>query len=231
MALSVQDIDNVERSTGVLRGSVGDRTWSRNAHGLYSYPRAAPTNPGSIRQTITRGRFAALVARWNDTLTEPEREGWRTAAANAEFAGSSPRRRLDGRGAYMRFNLRREANGLGVIDTPPTVFTGPTFEPFTLTSSASVSTLLVAWRIPQPYQFIPNSWVLIAATPHYPPSIQSFKPPLKQMTAFRANAFSPRAVFWGGSASRNDVTWVRVQIVTGDSRAPFPQLAKVVTGP
>lgn len=63
-------------------GSIGGVTFSHNSYGLYTRARSIPVNPLSQYQVAQRNRMANVVELWTATLTESEREAWRTYAAN-----------------------------------------------------------------------------------------------------------------------------------------------------
>ncbi|HUW33205.1 MAG TPA: hypothetical protein VM223_16475, partial [Planctomycetota bacterium] len=64
-----------------IRGSVGTETYSRGQGGLYVKARSGPTGEPTAKQIQSTDATTALSQAWSDTLTEAQRETWRTYAA------------------------------------------------------------------------------------------------------------------------------------------------------
>lgn len=65
---------------GDIRGSVGEETYSRNQGGLYVKSRAGPAAAPTAEQLIITAAMTALSRAWSTTLTDEQRESWRTYA-------------------------------------------------------------------------------------------------------------------------------------------------------
>jgi len=61
-----------------IRGSVGEETYSRNQGGLYVAARSGPSGEPSANQLAVTAAMTALSAAWSATLSDPNRETWRT---------------------------------------------------------------------------------------------------------------------------------------------------------
>lgn len=113
-----------------LSGSAGGLNFAHGPGGPYLRLRGLRRNPRSPQQEIVRGWFANLAARWTETLSETEREGWRTYAKNTPLTNRiGVVRPLSGRAIYLRGNIPRALAGLLIVDRPPLVFGLPAFEP------------------------------------------------------------------------------------------------------
>jgi len=63
-----------------IRGSSGDQTFSRNQGGLYVKSRSGPTGVPTANQIQVNDTMTLLSQAWSGTLTEAQRESWRTYA-------------------------------------------------------------------------------------------------------------------------------------------------------
>lgn len=118
----------VQYGGGILqmRGSVGAQTHSRNRYGNYIRTKTNPVNPATNRQNEVRNNLSALVARWQETLTQAQRDNWKTYADNVAFTnGFGESMNLTGFNHYIRSNTSRLQCGLDPIDDGPTDFTLP----------------------------------------------------------------------------------------------------------
>ena len=108
---------------GDLSGSIGSTTASHNRFGPYFRNRVIPVNPNTVRQQAVRAAFGALVVNWNDALTELQRTGWNTWAANTTIQGKdgSPIN-ITGQNAFIRTNTVRLQIGEPRIDDAPIIF-------------------------------------------------------------------------------------------------------------
>ncbi|GAH69391.1 unnamed protein product, partial [marine sediment metagenome] len=68
-----------------IRGSVAQVTYSRNQGGLFARERVTPSDPGSAAQVLARAAVTACSQYWSDTLTQGQRDDWKT------YAGQYPR--------------------------------------------------------------------------------------------------------------------------------------------
>lgn len=113
-----------------LSGSAGGLNFAHGPGGPYLRLRGLRRNPRSPQQEKIRGWFANLGARWTETLSETQRQGWRTYAKNTPLTNRiGVVRPLSGRAIYLRGNIPRAVAGLAVQDTPPPIFGLPGFAP------------------------------------------------------------------------------------------------------
>jgi len=103
-------------------GSVGGMTYSRNRYGVYIRTRALPVNPQSANQVVIRNFFSSVAAAWL-TITQAQRNGWTTYAANVprtDPLGQSVF--LTGLNWYISTNVLRLQANLTRLDTAPVIF-------------------------------------------------------------------------------------------------------------
>ena len=63
-----------------VRGSIGEEVYLRTQGGLTIRERVTPTPSSSDDQLAVRAALAAVAAEWSGTLTEPQRDSWRSYA-------------------------------------------------------------------------------------------------------------------------------------------------------
>lgn len=127
-------------------GSVAGLVGSHNAGGLYLRARTVPVNPNTTPQQQARSSLASIVAHWG-SLTDSQREAWRTYAANVPLVGPlGNTRNVGGIGMYVRANVPRltaslrdiTPAALSRIDAAPTTFDLGSFTPVSMTISSSI---------------------------------------------------------------------------------------------
>jgi len=127
-----------------IRGSVGNETFARNQGGLYVRARAGPAGEPSANQIAIHESVTALSQVWSGTLTEAQRETWRT------YAAQFPRRNQWGetslKNGYTRFiavNFPHHvaADGIGFASAPTAPPLGPTNFSFTATTTPDTFTI------------------------------------------------------------------------------------------
>jgi hypothetical protein len=107
-------------------GSIGGATFARNRGGLYVRARSVPVNPNTGFQSDVRGYFSNAVGRWNDALTQAQRDGWNLYAEQVPLTDSlGDPRNIGGLPMYIRSNTFRRLLGLPFVDAPPTLFSLP----------------------------------------------------------------------------------------------------------
>ena len=120
-----------------IRGSVGDETYSRNQGGPFVRARVTPTDPSSFDQGLARQAVSDVSKAWSDTLTEAQRESWRT------YAGIHRRpdrwgqpKHLSGYVWFLRSNIpnSRWAQTIDFLEAPSEPPLGQL--PFTFTAEA-----------------------------------------------------------------------------------------------
>lgn len=104
-------------------GSFGGTTVSRNRYGMYMRSRVVPVNPGTEFQSAVRAVFAQLIDAWTTVLTDAQRSGWATYAANVPLIGSLGNQQfVTGQNMYVRSNSARIQGGFARVDTAPGIF-------------------------------------------------------------------------------------------------------------
>lgn len=99
-------------------GSMGGLTWSHNRGGQYVRSRVVPTNPRTSFQDTVRNTMSYLAAYWRDILTEAQRAGWATYAANVPVVNRlGATIFLTGQNMFIRSNAPRISNTAGTINT------------------------------------------------------------------------------------------------------------------
>ena len=94
-----------------ISGSVGTETYSRNQGGLFVKTRKGPTAPPSESQLEVTATITALSRAWSDTLTDGQRETWRTYAAQFPEANHWGERLLhNGYARFIAVNFPRFRN-------------------------------------------------------------------------------------------------------------------------
>jgi hypothetical protein len=105
-----------------IRGTIGGNLFSANQSGPYIRAWSKGSNPKSNKQGAERSLFATIAQSWQD-LSDAQRAGWDTAAANpinARTNSLGETYNLSGFGLYVSFNTRRDTVGLGLRLTAPT---------------------------------------------------------------------------------------------------------------
>jgi len=168
-------------------GKQGGMVWSHNAAGPYTRNRAIPTNPNTDRQIAMRNATRNLTIRWDQTLSEAQREAWRTYALNIPWTNRLGQViNLSGLNHYVRTNALRLQSGIEVRDTAPVIFLLAEAEPLlSCVASEATQDLVIDghpgadWQLevgayqfyfmglPQnaSRQFFGGPWRLIAAAP------------------------------------------------------------------
>lgn len=143
---------------GTFSGSVGGFTASHNRGGQYFRRRSVPTDPGSAAQVAVRGFVGNLAQEWLTALTDVQRAGWQTYAANTSWTDSLGQSiQLSGINHYIRSNTPRlyadleVGQSAGRVDDAPTIFdlgVSPAVESAVLshaTGPPEVISLVLTW--------------------------------------------------------------------------------------
>jgi len=106
-------------------GSVSGCTWSRNRYGQYVRNRTVPVNPNTDLQNMIRSAFGYLATRWNQNLTDAQRDGWNAYAAAVPRIGPlGDTQFTTGINWYIACNSAAKmlTTTRGVLDDAPTMF-------------------------------------------------------------------------------------------------------------
>lgn len=133
---------------GAPSGSVGAVVFSHNRFGAYMRTRVIPVNPQSAAQVLARNRLSALTNYWYNGLTQDERDGWTTYAANVPVTNRIGQQIfLTGLNWYVACNsLRDQANGtITWNEDAPTIFNLASFNILTVTASEATQNIVVTY--------------------------------------------------------------------------------------
>ncbi len=130
-------------------GSLGGITASHNAGGAYFRARTVPTDPGTPEQNEVRQLFGVLQNRWINTLTEAQREGWTTYAANVSKTNPlGDPIFVSGANWYVGNNVSRRQAGLARVDDAPSIFDiGDFTDPVYTALSEATQQVLVGFEV------------------------------------------------------------------------------------
>ena len=105
-----------------MRGSIGGTVFARNRSGAYARNRTKPINPNTARQQAVRSRMSTLNNRWLTILTNANRASWALYADGVEMLNKLGEvMHLSGINQFVRTNSARLQNGLGVLDSAPSI--------------------------------------------------------------------------------------------------------------
>ena len=121
--------------------------WQRNRYGQISYPAFIPFNPGTPAQTVVRGNFGAVSARWRE-LTPEQRVIWiavaRTIQSKPRLGQSGP---LTGCQLFMKVNVALANRGKAQGDLPPAYLRFPKLALAGLRASDAVNVIKINPRM------------------------------------------------------------------------------------
>lgn len=104
---------------GNIRGSVGSDTFSQNRYGTYIRRRTIPTVVRTVYTERVRTLFSHVSRLWQ-TLTESQREAWRTwAESNPVRDKFGENQELTGSACFIRLNINALQAGGDVLIRPP----------------------------------------------------------------------------------------------------------------
>jgi hypothetical protein len=156
---------------GQLSGGAGSTVASHNRAGSYFRTKVTPTNPNTVLQAQRRAKLTALAQAYRG-LTEAQRSGW--AALGGQIS------RLDALGhsytltglqAYELVNFYRGLAGQLPIADAPVLSAAPALDTLTLTGSATVPALSLAYT---PTPLGAGQRLLIYASPQVSAGINFF---------------------------------------------------------
>jgi hypothetical protein len=224
MSISVSDVETILLLSSRVSGSIGDRTFSRNAAGPYVKTRTIPTNPDTPTQSIMRRRFRNLTRLWAGALTETERLGWNVYARNVPVRNRLARERhITGFQHYIRSNYTRMRWNFTRIDTPPRIFNLGEFTPFEVRIETPPLRFLIQWNTADNWTGEPMARAFVSITSPYPPAIRSFKPPYIFWAALPGIPPPPRTLNPPIGAILGDTIFGKVQVQRADGRMSYVQ--------
>lgn len=106
-----------------LSGSLGGLMATSGRSGTHLQLRGLRSNRGTQEQQVVRGAVAGLTASWESTLSEAQRESWRTYAANVAVTNRlGESRHTSGMMMFVRANVGRLQIQANRIDDAPVTF-------------------------------------------------------------------------------------------------------------
>lgn len=203
-------------------GSLSGTTFSHNKGGQYVRNRSTPINPASTAQTAVRNALKTLTTRWTNTLTQAERDTWKTYAVNVPIINKIGQSRVIPELAmYLRCNSPRLINGsiATVIDAGPTIFSLATFTAPALTTTP-VFGLSVAYDNTDDWAIADGGFLYFYVSRPQNTAIQFFKGPYRFAGAVAGDTMTPptspaamtspfafaagQQVFWRANVSNAD---------------------------
>lgn len=174
-------------------GSIGGITASHNKGGNYLRARTIPTDPGTVQQQVVRGAVANLMARWVETLSEAQREDWKTWAINVPSINAlGESRTLPANACYARCNVPRIQAGLPIIDFAPTVFDLAVLTGFTIVAvDSGAGTIDIGFDEGDAWVIADGAALLVYCSRQQNESIQYFKGPYRFAGAVLGDSATP----------------------------------------
>jgi hypothetical protein len=174
-------------------GSAGGLTASRNRFGAYMRARVMPVNPASAYQQVVRNALSTLTARWQNVLTDAQRQAWETYGINVPMPNAlGDPVNLTGLNHYIRSNTPRIQAGCTLIDDGPVVFSLPVLTPLTaITATAGTENVAFAFDNTDPWANEDNGHLLIASSRQQAPTINFFKGPYRYQHKEDGNSVTP----------------------------------------
>lgn len=176
-----------------MSGSVGGVTGSHNRGGLYVRARAIPVNPSTAEQQVVRNAMGINSTAWTETLTEVQREGWRTYATNTPIVGPlGDPRNIGGIAMFNRANVARAQAELEPVLNAPQIFDLGTFTaPQLVAVDSATDTADFNVTDTDEWANENGSAMLVFASRPQNQSIASFKGPYRFAGAIMGSAMTP----------------------------------------
>lgn len=212
-------------------GNLGATVYSHNRYGAYLRPRTVPVNPNTKRQVDARNRVKTLTVRWQNVLTQSQRDAWDLYGANVPMPGRmGTERRLTGLNHYVRTNTIAMQANLAIIDDAPVIFTlaGPEN---TLGGSSSEATqqLTLSYDDTAVWADEDGAAQLFYQGRLVNSGIKFFGGPYRYIGVVLGNSAtpptSPEVLTSAWPFAANQRQWVRSRIMRADGRLSGPALA------
>lgn len=201
------------------RRSAGNLT-ARNGHsGPIFYTKVTPADPNSIRQQGVRNGWRLRSKDWRDMMSEAQRQGWRTYAANTPVGRTlSGPKYITGMAMYMRQAILKQRAAIPTSLIPPTTFGIPATGKFDYKIFDGSNVLGITWDNWLPWGQELGSWAFISATVCYSRFINSYKPPYAFVGTVPGSAMPPVTRNLPYLAAGGGHIFLRAVIVRADNR-------------
>lgn len=207
-----------------MSGSLGGIVASHNAGGAYFRSKVIPTNPNTTFQQAVRAAMSTLTNVWQNTLTQAQRDAWKTYADNVPV--------LDKIGAaitlsplamYIRSNVIRLQNAVARVDAAPTIFNLGTFTaPLATTSSTGAQTISFSYTNTDDWAITTLGFLIFQFSRPQNSGIQFFKGPYRLASKVAGNTTtpptSPAAIAAPFPFAAGQKVFFRATAITADGR-------------
>lgn len=174
-------------------GSIGATVYSHNRFGQYMRARSVPVNPQSSRQVAARNRLQSLAGNWSETLTDSQREAWRSYAQTVSWLNPlGDVVTLTGINMYCRGNTAVLQAGGTRIDDGPAASGLPTAEQ-SLGASGSEATQVISVTFDDTAAWcdLDDAFQLLYMGIPVSPAIQFFNGPWRYIEAIAGDSAAP----------------------------------------
>lgn len=204
-------------------GSIAGIVYSHNLGGLYTRARAIPTNPNTPYQAVIRALVAQLSNRWVTTLTEPQRQAWKTYADAVKLPDALGELRvIPPLAHYCRSNVPRILGNFGRVDAAPTIFdlgqfTAPVITIVDAATDRVTFTLTVSdeWNVPG------GGLILYTSRPQNV-TINYFKGPYRFATSIEGPAGTPQTKDLAFPCTAGQRVFFEFRFTQADGRLALP---------
>lgn len=212
----------------VASGKAGDIVGAHNQGGQYFRTFTPPDNTMTPARNQARNAMAAASRKWNDDLTQQQRDDWKTYAQNIEHVDriGQPITHI-GRNLFIRaFVINRLVPGPDPLDAP-TIFNRSTFTAVTFTHGNPPRRLNIFFDPTDEWAQTQGGALYIQAAAAVTQTINFFKAPFRTAQSIRRGPMpitSPQSINSPFSYSTNDRIFIRVRAITSDARVTTPQI-------
>ena len=207
-----------------ISGSSGGTTWSRNRFGAYKRNRSVPVNPNSSGQVAVRNALRQLTILWQTTLTQLQRDAWKTYADNVVWKNHLGQDiLLTALNHYLRSNLERVRSSLTRVDDAPTTFNlGEAEQALVGSASEATQTYSIAYDDTAAWASEDDAHQLFYAGLPQNPGINFFGGPWRLLGVVDGDSVTPPTSPYAPAAvfpfAQNQRLWIRTRIARADGR-------------
>lgn len=217
-------------------GTLGDTIHSRNAHGPYTRPFVVPFDPNTQRQARIRTKFTQISGQWGGTLTEAQRAGWATYAANVAVPSVSGRAQfLTGQQMFIRCNMPRPQPVAFSIKDAPVVFNQGEFSTPTVQTIQFVDLILVLFTGDDDWQNQDGSQMLVQVSDGQSAGTNFFAGPFRFSGAIQGSSTDPpdtgQTLFDPFVPHAAGPRWARIRVSFSDGRLSPARIVRFLPDP